>query len=162
MANAIVNNSIQDSSIKSNAPVKQQHEMFVYNATMAQESRQFHGTSQWYKNHFGIVYTDGVKWLAEQLNCYWLVDDIALHSKAFRKQESFMAVEFTSPKMCKGQLKLTDGNDHTLKTAKYAFTDLFVDAASIDNPKKETAQIGFFLVFGGDFRTHVLMLPSEY
>ena len=40
--------------------------------------RQFTGTTQWYRNPFfpKCLYTDGIKYLAEHAECYWLLDYI--------------------------------------------------------------------------------------
>lgn len=34
----------------------------------------FHGTEHYYKNFTGLVYTDGIKYLAEQAEAYWFID----------------------------------------------------------------------------------------
>ena len=34
----------------------------------------FCGTEKWYKHFTGLVYTDGVKFLAESAVAYWLID----------------------------------------------------------------------------------------
>ncbi len=41
------------------------------------ELAQFTGTEQYYKHLGGLVYTDGVKYLAEKAGSYWLLDIIA-------------------------------------------------------------------------------------
>lgn len=38
------------------------------------ELAQFTGTSQYYRNFTGLLYTDGIKYLADRANCYWLID----------------------------------------------------------------------------------------
>ena len=76
--------------------------MNIYDPLVATESRQFCGTTHWYKHLLGIVYTDGVKWLAEKLQCHWLVDDIAFYSQPFWKREHFFYAEFTTPKKRRG------------------------------------------------------------
>src|SRR3990167_5297686 len=43
------------------------------------ELLSFSGTENWYRHPFGIVYTDGVQFLAEQAQAYWLIDAIASH-----------------------------------------------------------------------------------
>jgi hypothetical protein len=37
----------------------------------------FIGTERYYKHPLGILYTDGVKYLAEEAGAYWLIDAIA-------------------------------------------------------------------------------------
>lgn len=38
------------------------------------ELNHFTGTEHYYKNFTGLLYTDGVKFLAEAVGCYWLID----------------------------------------------------------------------------------------
>lgn len=38
---------------------------------------QFIGTESYYKHPLGILYTDGVQYLAKEANAYWLIDAIA-------------------------------------------------------------------------------------
>ena len=70
--------------------------MNIYSNAVYQESRQFNGTTQWYKHFLGIILTDGIRWLRDSLNCYWLVDDIAIFSSDFRGNEDFIVAEFRS------------------------------------------------------------------
>ena len=126
--------------------------MNIYSNAVYQESRQFNGSVQWRKHMFGILLTDGVHWLRESLNCYWLVDDIAIFSKKFRNSEDFITAEFRNKKDG-GILTLTDGNDNILTSNKYIFTDLAIET-------KEPLKL--WLVYDGGFDKHVLLLPTEY
>ena len=47
---------------------------------------QFIGTSRYYKYYLNTALTDGTRYLAEQLRCFWLLDDIAIFSKSYRKR----------------------------------------------------------------------------
>lgn len=38
---------------------------------------QFTGTGNYYRHPLGIVYTDGVQYLAQEAGAYWLIDAIA-------------------------------------------------------------------------------------
>lgn len=38
---------------------------------------QFYGSEQFYKHWLGIIYTDGIHYLAEKANAFWLIDLIA-------------------------------------------------------------------------------------
>ncbi|MBD2039219.1 DUF6876 family protein [Microcoleus sp. FACHB-672] len=40
---------------------------------------QFNGTNTYFKHILGLSYTDGLKFLAENAECYWLIDAIASH-----------------------------------------------------------------------------------
>lgn len=41
----------------------------------------FTGTDNWYRHFGGVTYTDGVKFLAEKAQAYWLIDAIASYQK---------------------------------------------------------------------------------
>ncbi len=43
------------------------------------ELNQFYGSATLYKHWLGLKYTDGIKYLAHEANCYWLLDAIASH-----------------------------------------------------------------------------------
>ncbi|NJN13474.1 MAG: hypothetical protein HC815_38435 [Richelia sp. RM1_1_1] len=43
------------------------------------ELNQFYGSTTLYKHWLGLKYTDGIKYLAHEANCYWLLDAIASH-----------------------------------------------------------------------------------
>jgi hypothetical protein len=51
---------------------------------------QFTGTEHYYKNFLGLLYTDGVQYLAETAEAYWLIDAIA----SWQPQVSRVAEEF--------------------------------------------------------------------
>jgi hypothetical protein len=41
--------------------------------------KQFTGTDNYYRHSLGIHYTDGIRYLAQQTECFWLIDVIASH-----------------------------------------------------------------------------------
>ena len=41
---------------------------------LEQELETFRGTLNKYKNTFGLIYTEGIKYLADNAKCYWLID----------------------------------------------------------------------------------------
>ena len=43
------------------------------------ELNQFYGSANLYKHWLGLKYTDGIQYLAQEANCYWLLDAIASH-----------------------------------------------------------------------------------
>ena len=43
------------------------------------ELNQFTGSTILYKHWLGLKYTEGIKYLADSTNCYWLLDAIASH-----------------------------------------------------------------------------------
>jgi len=42
---------------------------------------QFSGSANWYKHPPGMVYTDGVRFMAERAGAYWLIDAIASYQR---------------------------------------------------------------------------------
>jgi len=48
------------------------------------ELSQFTGSEHHYKHPLGILFTDGVKYLAEEGGCYWLLDIIASYHPQIR------------------------------------------------------------------------------
>ena len=46
---------------------------------LQQSLKQFTGTDNYYKHLLGLRYTDGIQYLAEKAQCYWLIDVIASH-----------------------------------------------------------------------------------
>ena len=55
--------------------------------TLTKNLQHFCGTEQYYPHWLGIRYTDGVKYLADNAEAYWLIDASASHQpKALRNQ----------------------------------------------------------------------------
>ncbi len=111
------------------------------------ELKEFTGTEQYYFNPLfpEHKYTDGVKYLAEQANAYWLIDFIftyceipALDGEGFQVWKLIVKEDNTA------QIKVEDGNDNILKILKIPFTDFPLE------------QIELWLI------DQVLILPSEY
>ena len=48
-------------------------------STIEDELRHFTGTQHYYRNFTGLLYTDGIRYLAEQAGSYWLVDLVGSH-----------------------------------------------------------------------------------
>lgn len=46
---------------------------------------QFTGTDNYYKHLLGFQYTDGIKFLADNAECYWLLDAIASYQPTLRQ-----------------------------------------------------------------------------
>jgi len=45
----------------------------------------FCGSENWYKHMFGMLYTDGIHFVAEQAGAYWLIDVVASYQPKMRK-----------------------------------------------------------------------------
>lgn len=101
---------------------------------------QFVGTEEWHKHQFGLKYTDGVKFLAENSGAYWLVDAIA----SYQKKESFQLWTLTVTDH-RAVLEMREDSDAPIIVQQnIEFTDF------------PLPEIKLYLVDG------VLMLPSEY
>lgn len=106
---------------------------------------QFTGTDNYYKHWLGYKYTDGVKYLAEKTQCYWLLDAIF----SYHRKEPFQVwelVTFIDGENNKGAI-LTMRQDTGAKVEvrqEIEYTDFTLPS------------IKLWLIEG------VLILPSEY
>ncbi len=106
----------------------------------------FTGTERWHRHWLGGVYTDGVAFLAEQAQAYWLIDLIeSWQSKARVRKETFQKWTLkVDVGMRYGAAICDDGNGNQLCRQKIPYTDF------------PLPEITLWRVNG------VLMLPSEY
>ncbi|MEG4210376.1 DUF6876 family protein [Microcoleus sp. S13_B4] len=56
--------------------------------TLSKNLQHFNGSEQYYKHFLGLLYTDGVKYLAENAEAYWLIDAIVSYQHRLRKVRS--------------------------------------------------------------------------
>ena len=54
----------------------------------------FIGTTQYYRHWSGLKLTDGVKFLADATNCYWLLDVIASYQKEALNDRCLREIQF--------------------------------------------------------------------
>jgi hypothetical protein len=112
-----------------------------------QDLSEFRGTDNYYKNAYmlGMVYTDGVKHMAETRDAYWLIQYVYAKSNYIKalKGEPFLTIEM-SVSDSSATIAITDGNDNILHTDEIEYTDYPDDGVCL------------WLVDG------VLLLPSEY
>lgn len=103
------------------------------------------GTDGYYRSMSkALVFTTGIKAMAEELECFWVIDVVASYSG---KYQDFMGAYFIlNGGGC--DFYLTDGNDNVIVHQKIPFTDL-------------TQNLNLF-VSRADSDRYVLMLPSEY
>lgn len=107
---------------------------------------QFTGTEEWYYLPMfrQYTYTEGVKYLAQTVDCYWLLTNIfAYQLKPKIKAEEFQ-VWILTVNDGTAVLKCEDGNGNVVFKVKIPFTDF------------PLPEIKFF------FTNSVLMLPTEY
>jgi len=104
----------------------------------------FSGTTQYHRlTLFPLMATDGVAYVAESCQAFWLIDLIAPHWLKLKQKEDFLAVA-CKVKDSSMTVTIEDGNDRVLVRQKVSYTDFPLD------------EIRFFVT--GD----VIMLPSEY
>ena len=99
----------------------------------------------------GTKFTDGIKYLAEAGECFWLVTDTSVIAKSLRDKSRFISIDFKKftqeEKNIMGyeaKIDYSDGNGLIFETQKYHLTDFPLD------------EIRLFFV------DDTLMLPSEY
>ena len=109
---------------------------------------QFTGSEQFYRHGLvkDIVFTEGVKYVADAAGAYWLLDEIALAQKF---QPSVMAEEFqvwdlTVAADRSAVLSCGDGNGREVFSKQIKWTDF------------STPSIRFYVCDG------TILLPSEY
>ena len=73
---------------------------------------QFTGTEHYYPLWPKVLLTDGTKYLAETVGCYWLMDAIASHVLHLPNSEGFTSCSLTCTNGS-GNLVITDGNGNT-------------------------------------------------
>jgi hypothetical protein len=108
---------------------------------------QFTGSENYYRVMPRLVITDGVQYLANQANMYWLVSLIYSHLITQPICSEFVVARLSvSGKTA--DLVLDDGNDQIIAKQIIEYTDFPLDEISIYCSYRE--------------KTWVLLLPSEY
>ncbi len=117
---------------------------------------QFYGSEQWYKASFGgVMYTDGVKFLADHAGAYWLIDAVASYQgQPALRGEEFQAWRLTVDLEARAAVLVADdGNGNELARQVIEYTDFPLEAVTL------------YLVYGsldGVTPCWILMLPNEY
>lgn len=115
------------------------------------ELRQFYGTEHYHRYMPGLVVTDGVKFLADNAGCYWLLDMVWSYLPALRKSgDTFFVVRYAGTPGASGLFSITDDipANQTYAAQAVEYSDFPLD------------EIVMYLSHaGGDA---VLMLPTEY
>ena len=91
----------------------------------AEDLKQFTASEQFYRhglsrNH---IYTEGVQFLAERAQAYWLLDKIALHGSSKIGRERFQVWKLTVNPDCSATLTTEDGNDNV--SVSYTHLDVY-------------------------------------
>jgi hypothetical protein len=110
-----------------------------------EELDQFCGTEHYYKHLYGIVYTDGVKFLADECQCFWLISLVVSYQFEPKiKAEEFQVYKLTVNADHSAKVEITDGNYKILATQEIEFTDFPLSEITLW------------------FTNNVLYLPSEH
>lgn len=115
--------------------------------TTAIDLSGFYGTDNYYKHPFTrSVYTDGVKYFAEQAGAYWFLDVVLTEWDALVRREGFLTITL---RVSRGSavIDVSDGNGSYVKPRHIDYTDC------------PDGDYRFFFVAG---EPCVLMLSSEY
>jgi len=108
---------------------------------------EFTGTERYYRISRRHLLTDGTKYLAEQAECFWLMDAIASHLVEIGTADWFVAVKITVQNSA-ALMVYSDGNGNEHARQEIPYTDFPV------------ARQVIYASWDGEH--WVLMLPSEY
>jgi hypothetical protein len=98
---------------------------------LQQQLAQFTGTESFYKILPLFVVTDGVKYLMEAANCYWLAQLYGLHLVGIDfNEEPFTVLKLTRKKQG-AIVRIEDGNGGLLIEQKIDYTDLVLDSVTL-------------------------------
>lgn len=104
---------------------------------------QFTGTTQYYKLSFGLKATDGIYYIFESCEAFWLGDLIASYQQDL-KNEEFQVYKLSVNDDSSALVEISDGNNNILAKQIIEFTDFPLQ------------NIQIWVVNG------VALLPSEY
>ena len=114
---------------------------------IASKLNQFYGSATLYKHWLGLNYTEGMQYLAEEANCYWLLDAIASH-----QTKQFLL----NPKLREFQIWHLQVQDNSGVLICEWDTNQEVLRQEIEYTDFPLSHIKLYLV------EKVLMLPNEY
>ncbi|MCK0124519.1 hypothetical protein MWU76_08905 [Gelidibacter sp. F2691] len=117
-----------------------------------EQLEHFHGTEMFYQIPLlRTRFTDGLKYLANVADCFWLITDTSVMAKSLIPRSEFITIDFKRLSKEKqditgyeAEIIYTDGNDNVLEKQSYKVTDFPLD------------ELRLFFV------NDTLMLPSEY
>ncbi|MBU2526355.1 MAG: hypothetical protein KKC03_07120 [Bacteroidetes bacterium] len=96
-------------------------------------------------------FTNGLKYLANVANCFWLITDVSVIAKSLLNRSHFITIDFKRLSEEKqdysgyeAEIIYSDGNGNVFETHRYIFTDFPLDELRLY------------------FVDNTLMLPSEY
>jgi hypothetical protein len=108
---------------------------------------QFIGTTAYYRISKRHLLTDGTKYLAEQAECFWIMDAIASHLCEIGTEDWFVLVKLEL-EGASAVMIYEDGNGHEHARQEIPYTDFPMQTVSL------------YACWDGEH--WVIMLPSEY
>jgi hypothetical protein len=116
----------------------------------------FIGSEAWYKHSNQLLITEGMKYLADETRCYWLIDLVGSYLPQLVDKDWFFVVEFSNNTEIPDNFTITmadeNGHDSVVIRETILETDLPLD------------KIKLYLELGslnGQDKRWILMLPSE-
>ena len=105
----------------------------------------FTGSENWFKHWLGkMLFTDGVKFIADRAGAYWLIDEIAINQTRLKVRAEEFQVWTLRVIGSKAVLTCDDGNGNVVFTKRIEYTDF------------PLPEIRFYCTDG------VILLPTEY
>ncbi len=106
----------------------------------------FTGSEEFYKAYPKVLITDGVKFLADRAECYWIIDLIFSYQSIKKvKDEAFQVYDLKVNLEEQSAIMIcTDGNKNTLYEQRIPFTTFPLESIKLY------------------FTNEVILLPSEY
>ncbi|MCF8714683.1 hypothetical protein JM658_07555 [Joostella atrarenae] len=116
------------------------------------ELQHFVGSEMFFKIPLiGTRFTDGLKYLTNEAECFWLITDTSVIAKSLSKKCSFITIDFKRlsekeqlEKQCEAIINYSDGDNNIFETHRYNVTNFPLDELRL-----------YFI-------DDTLMLPSEY
>ncbi|MDV7139212.1 hypothetical protein R3X28_10005 [Maribacter sp. TH_r10] len=114
--------------------------------------QHFHGSEMLYQIPLiRTRFTNGLKYLANVAECFWLITDVSVIAKSLLNRSHFITIDFKRLSEEKqdytgyeAEIIYSDGNGNVFETHQYNFTDFPLDELRLY------------------FVDNTLMLPSEY
>ena len=116
-------------------------------SSLLAELAQFTGTASYTRISRRHLLTDGTKYLADQAQCYWLMDAVASHLDEIETQDWFVLIKLELQGTT-ATLIYEDGNGNEHARQSIGYTDFPME------------QIILYACWDSEY--WVIMLPSEY
>lgn len=148
--------------------MKTEQKNTTYNAETYIESTKYDFTMNYYRfMNSQLFYTDGVRWLCNEINAYWLLADIYKlieeNLDAFEQQKEngyfLFLIEITNPRDNKALIAIKGVNDEVICHHYIEYTDLVINESDLTSMKIKPC-IEIYL--GLHTHDYILSLIREY